>query len=133
MGSLLVDERDQLFILHEMLEIEQLCNSPLFAEHSRELFDMVLNEAQRFAASEFIRVTGKEIPLNIDGIMACVLNKMGFDPLEMAGISAVSYMCSIIAHVVEEIKEGVPLRIIPPEHGVIYKGPDERHIKRQNK
>jgi len=83
--------------------------------------------------TEFIRVTTKEIPLNIDGMMACVLNEMGFDPLEMAGISAVSYMCGIIAHVVEEIKEGVPLRIIPPEHGVIYKGPGERHIKRQNK
>jgi citryl-CoA lyase len=79
--------------------------------------------------TEFIRVTGKEIPLNIDGMMACVLNEMGFDPLEMAGIAAVSYMCGIIAHVVEEIKEGVPLRIIPPEHGVIYKGQGERHLK----
>jgi len=78
---------------------------------------------------EFARVTGKEIPLNIDGMMACVLNEMGFDPLEMAGIAAVSYMCGIIAHVVEEIKEGVPLRIIPPEHGAVYTGPDERHIK----
>ena len=78
---------------------------------------------------EFVRVTGKEIPLNIDGMMACVLNEMGFDPLEMAGIAAVSYMCGIIAHVVEEIKEGVPLRIIPPEHGAMYTGPDERHIK----
>jgi len=78
---------------------------------------------------EFVRVTGKEIPLNIDGMMACVLNEMGFDPLEMAGIAAVSYMCGIIAHVVEEIKEGVPLRIIPPEHGAVYTGPDERHIK----
>ena len=80
---------------------------------------------------EFVRVTGKDIPLNIDGMMACVLNEMGFDPLEMAGIAAVSYMCGIIAHVVEEIKEGVPLRIIPPQHGALYKGPGERHIKDQ--
>ncbi len=78
---------------------------------------------------EFVRVTGKEIPLNIDGMMACVLNEMGFDPLEMAGIAAVSFMCGIIAHVVEEIKEGVPLRVIPPEHGAVYTGPDERHIR----
>ena len=88
-------------------------------------------KSQIYAAvhKEFICVTGKEIPLNIDGMMACVLNEMGFDPLEMAGIAAVSYMCGIIAHVVEEIKEGVPLRIIPPEHGAVYTGPDERHIK----
>ena len=119
--------------MHEMLEIEKLYEFHLFAEHSREVFDMVLNEAQGFAASEFINVTGKEIPLNIDGMMACVLNEMRFDPLEMAGITAVSYVCGIIAHVVEEIKEGVPLRIIPPEHGVIYKGPDKHHIKMQNK
>lgn len=80
---------------------------------------------------EFVLVTGKEIPLNIDGMMACVLNEMGFDPLEMAGIAAVSYMCGIIAHVVEEIKEGVPLRVIPPEHGAMYTGPGERHLKDQ--
>jgi alkylation response protein AidB-like acyl-CoA dehydrogenase len=54
MGNLLVDERDQLFILHEMLGIEKLCDSPLFAEHSREVFDMVLNEAHKFAASELM-------------------------------------------------------------------------------
>ncbi|OPX41186.1 MAG: hypothetical protein B1H13_03475 [Desulfobacteraceae bacterium 4484_190.3] len=54
MGNLLVDERDQLFILHEMLGIEKLCDSPLFAEHSTELFDMVLKEAHKFAASELM-------------------------------------------------------------------------------
>ena len=79
--------------------------------------------------TEFVRVTGRDIPLNIDGMMACVLNEMGFDPLEMAGIAAASYMCGIIAHVVEEIKEGVPLRIIPPQHGAVYTGPGERHLK----
>ena len=80
---------------------------------------------------EFVKVAGREISVNVDGMIACVLNEMGFDPLEMVGIAAVSYMCGIIAHVVEEIKEGVPLRIIPPEHGVVYKGPGERHIKDQ--
>lgn len=59
MAKLLVDDRDQSFVLHEMLEMEKLCNSPLFDEHSREVFDMVLNEAHKFAISE-LAPTNKE-------------------------------------------------------------------------
>lgn len=57
MGSLLVDKRDQLFILHEMLEIEDLCKFPLFslfAENSKEIFHLVLSEANRFATIELM-------------------------------------------------------------------------------
>ena len=54
MSSLLVDERDQLFVLHEMLGIEDICKFPLYAEHSKEIFDMVLDEAHKFAVSEFM-------------------------------------------------------------------------------
>jgi alkylation response protein AidB-like acyl-CoA dehydrogenase len=51
MATILVDKRDQLFILNEMLEIESLCRYPKFAGHSG--FDMVLTEAHRFAKAEF--------------------------------------------------------------------------------
>lgn len=81
---------------------------------------------------EFCRATGKNLPINIDGMMACVLNEMGFDPLEMAGIAAISFMCGIIAHVVEEIKEGVPLRIIPENYGTPYFGPPKRHLPKKD-
>lgn len=77
---------------------------------------------------EFVKSTGKLICINIDGMMACVGNEMGFDPLEISAIAALSFMCGIIAHVVEEIKEGVPLRVIPPELGSTYVGPPERHL-----
>ena len=77
---------------------------------------------------EFVKSTGKPVCINIDGMMACVGNEMGFDPLEIAGIAALSFMCGIIAHVVEEIREGVPLRVIPPEMGSTYVGPPERHL-----
>ena len=77
---------------------------------------------------EFVKSTGKPVCINIDGMMACVGNEMGFDPLEIAGIAALSFMCGIIAHVVEEIREGVPLRVIPPEMGSTYIGPPERHL-----
>jgi len=43
MAKLLVDDRDQSFVLYEMLEMEKLCNSQLFADYSREVFDMALN------------------------------------------------------------------------------------------
>jgi len=51
MATLLVDKRDQLFILNEMLEVDKLCNFPKFSDHSG--FDMVLTEAHRFAKAEF--------------------------------------------------------------------------------
>ena len=51
MATLLVDKKDQQFVLNEMLEIDKLCDYERFAEQSG--FDMVLNEAHRFAKSEF--------------------------------------------------------------------------------
>ena len=35
---------------------------------------------------------------------------------------------SLLAHITEEIREGVPLRIIPDELGAHYDGPEERHL-----
>ncbi len=52
MTTLLVDERDQLFVLDEMLEIEGLCGFSKFAEHSQSEIHMVLAEAHKFAKSE---------------------------------------------------------------------------------
>ena len=51
MATLLVDKRDQQFVLNEMLEIEKLCKYEQFSDQSG--FDMVLSEAHRFAKSEF--------------------------------------------------------------------------------
>lgn len=51
MATILVDKRDQQFVLNEMLEIEKLCDYERFSDQSG--FDMVLTEAHRFAKSEF--------------------------------------------------------------------------------
>ena len=80
---------------------------------------------------EFEESTGRQIAINIDGMMACVGNEMGFDPMEMAGIAAVSFMCGLIPHVVEEIKEGSPIRMVPPSI-TKYTGPPERHLPGSN-
>jgi len=89
-------------------------------------------KAQLYEAihDEFVRASGKDLPINIDGMMACVLNEMDFDPMEMAGIAVISSMPGMLAHVVEEIKEGVPLRIIPEELGAKYIGVPKRKISK---
>ena len=52
MANLILDERDQKFVLHEMLDLEELCKAPQYADFSRDVFDMILNEAQKFATEE---------------------------------------------------------------------------------
>jgi citrate synthase len=76
----------------------------------------------------FVEQTGKHLPINIDGMLACVLADLGFTHLEMAGIAATAAMPGIVAHVIEEITSGVPLRIVPDELGSTYIGEPERHI-----
>jgi len=76
----------------------------------------------------FNRKTGKDLPINIDGMLGCVLAELGFTPFEMAGIAATAAMPGIVAHVVEEITNGVPLRIVPDALGSRYTGPAERHL-----
>jgi len=47
MANLLVDERDAKFVLYEQLKIDELCQHERFSELSREMFDMVLEAAQK--------------------------------------------------------------------------------------
>ena len=49
MSSLILDERDQQFVLYEMLEVEKICDHPRFADFSKETFNMILTEAQKMA------------------------------------------------------------------------------------
>ena len=51
MASLIVDPRDQKFVLYEMLNVEELCGMPFYADLSRDMFDMALNEAEKFSAN----------------------------------------------------------------------------------
>jgi alkylation response protein AidB-like acyl-CoA dehydrogenase len=51
--KLLVDERDVKFVLYEQLHVEELCNYPLFADHSQEMFDMAIEQAEKLAEKEF--------------------------------------------------------------------------------
>jgi alkylation response protein AidB-like acyl-CoA dehydrogenase len=49
MSPFAIDKRDIQFCLFEYLDVEQLCKLPKYSEHNRELFDMVIDEATKFA------------------------------------------------------------------------------------
>lgn len=82
--------------------------------------------------SEFIRRRDSFLPQNLAGVAACVYAELGFTPIEISALNGLGYTVTMVAHVVEEIKEGVPLRIIPEALGAKYVGPPERHIAKQS-
>lgn len=84
------------------------------------LLDAIEREAARRLA--------RPLPINLAGAVGAVLLEIGFDPLEMVGIAILGYMPALIAHTVEEIREGSPLRIIPEALGARYAGPPERRL-----
>jgi alkylation response protein AidB-like acyl-CoA dehydrogenase len=49
MASLIVDPRDQKFVLYEMLHVEELFKAERYADFSEDMVDMVLREAERMA------------------------------------------------------------------------------------
>ncbi|MEN6448674.1 MAG: acyl-CoA dehydrogenase [Syntrophaceae bacterium] len=54
MSSMILDERDQQFVLYEMFEVEKLCGYPKFTDFSKETFNMILTEAQKIAEEEIL-------------------------------------------------------------------------------
>jgi citrate synthase len=66
--------------------------------------------------AEFVHVTGKSgICINVDGALACIMTEMRFAPLQMVSIAVLAVLPGILAHVIEEIEEGKPLRIVRDE------------------
>ena len=52
MRNLLVDERDQRFVLHEMLKVEELCETTLYGHLSKDVIDASLDAALKLAVKE---------------------------------------------------------------------------------
>jgi alkylation response protein AidB-like acyl-CoA dehydrogenase len=59
MSKLLIDDRDQRFVLFEQLKIEELSESTLYSEFDSETYNMVLNEAQKLAQNEMMPVNAE--------------------------------------------------------------------------
>lgn len=78
--------------------------------------------------AELEATKGRRIPMNLAGAIGALLADLAFDPLVIGGLGALSYGMSLLAHIAEEVREGVPLRIIPDALGSHYAGPAERHL-----
>lgn len=77
---------------------------------------------------EFQRATGKDqIAINVDGMAACVMDAMGFSPDEMAAVASLSVLPGIMAHVIEELRQGRRLRHVDVADSE-YVGPAQRPI-----
>lgn len=76
--------------------------------------------------AEFVRVTGRQgLCINVDGMLGALMSEMGFRPMQMAAVALLAVLPGIMAHVIEEIEEGKPLRIVRDED-CDYLGPAER-------
>jgi citrate synthase len=86
------------------------------ADGNLRVMDLVQQETER--------ITGKTLPLNVDGAMAALMLDMGIGGEEMLAINILASVTGISAHVIEEIRTGVPLRIVL-EHDLEYTLPRE--------
>lgn len=78
--------------------------------------------------AEFLRSTGKSgICINVDGMLGALMSEMGFRPMQMAAVALLAVLPGIMAHVIEEIEEGKPLRIVRDED-CDYLGKAERDV-----
>ncbi len=59
MENKLVDLRDSRFVLYEQLEIEKLCETERFGDHSKETFEMIIDTAEKLAVNEFAPVNSE--------------------------------------------------------------------------
>lgn len=63
--------------------------------------------------AEFVTQTGRSsIPINIDGCLACLGMDLGLSANQTVAIAVLAVLPGLMAHVIEEIEAGVPLRFI---------------------
>jgi citryl-CoA lyase len=85
-----------------------------------------ITEAFDQVRAVFTERIGRPLPTNVDGALGCVLKELGFAPIEMPGIAAMSFLPGMIAHSAEESRMRPPrIRIADGE----YSGPAPRQIE----
>lgn len=111
--------------LHDLVGDHYTFRSQLLYDRVRE-FGLPVDKKIGFyemAHDEFRRQVGKPIPINVDGLMGAAFAELGYEPLEVHALAPFTMLPGIVAHVVEEIRDGVPLRIVPESE---YTGPPPR-------
>jgi citrate synthase len=65
------------------------------------------------AHTEFLEQIGRSFPINVDGVMGAAFAELGYEPLDALALAPFTMLPGIVAHSVEEIRDGSPLRIVP--------------------
>jgi citrate synthase/citryl-CoA lyase len=73
------------------------------------------------------RAVGKPMPVNIDGMMAAILNEVGFPSDLGNALFIASRIAGILAHANEEHRTMAPMRRVDPTNHA-YRGPDRRTV-----
>lgn len=73
------------------------------------------------------KVTGRELPMNVDGAIAAVICDMGIDWRLGKGFFIISRAVGLIAHAFEQMTKERPFRELPVEE-IVYRGPQERDM-----
>jgi len=77
--------------------------------------------------NSLIEITGKKLPINVDGAIAALLCELGFSPLIGNAFFMMARLPGLVAHVYEEITREKPMRRIDPSN-FEYDGPEERDV-----
>ncbi len=72
-------------------------------------------------------ITGKDLPLNVDGAIAALLCEMDFDPMLANAFFMIARVPGLVAHIYEEKTRYKPMRKIHPTD-VEYDGPENREL-----
>jgi citrate synthase len=132
-GKRLVDDfrgrRDRIWgfghPLHDMLGPHYTFRSQLLRDRIEEAGLNVSRYVALYEAAhtEFLRQVGRPMPINVDGVMGAAFAELGYTPTQAFALAPFTMLPGIVAHAVEEIEEGVPLRIVPESE---YVGPAPR-------
>lgn len=81
----------------------------------------------RAIEQKFAEVTGKALPINVDGAIGAVLCEMDFDPQLANAFFMIARLPGLVAHIIEEKTRQKPMRPIDPKDHE-YDGPAERPL-----
>lgn len=84
-------------------------------------------EVSRMLEKKLREITGKDLPINVDGAIGAVLCEMEFDPQLANAFFMIARLPGLVAHIIEEKTRQRPMRKIDPvDHE--YDGPEERPV-----
>lgn len=82
-------------------------------------------------SSALVSVTGKTLPVNVDGAIAAILKELGIPPAAANALFMIARVPGLVAHIIEERDRERPMRQIKPD-AADYVGPTPRDYPRDD-